>query len=83
MDNQYEYIASTVLANKDLLGNVETGGRFHCSNHETSEFRVLRGGNKAKSRVTVLNFRRKSLTYSDTHWEESSSLKKSRVLVSW
>lgn len=42
-------IWSAVLAKKDLLGNVETGGSFCSSKHETSEFRVRRGGNKAKS----------------------------------
>lgn len=51
---------STVLANKDLLGNVETGSTFSCSKHETSEFTILRGGNKTKSRIMVLNFRRKN-----------------------
>lgn len=51
---------STVLANKDLLGNVETGSSFSCSKHETLEFTILRGGNKTKSRIMVLNFRRKN-----------------------
>lgn len=72
---------STVLANQDLPGNVETGISFPCSKHETSELRILRRGNKTKSRVMVLNFRRKLC--SDTHWEESSSLKRRGVLVSW
>lgn len=65
MGNQYGYMVYHT-SNKDLLGNVETGGSFCCSKHETSEFRILRGGSKTKSRVTVLNFKRKILTCSDT-----------------
>jgi len=29
-----------------------------CSNHEMMEFRILRGGNKAKRKITSLDFRR-------------------------
>lgn len=37
---------------------VKAGGSFSCSNHGTVEFKILRGGNKAKSRIINLDFRR-------------------------
>lgn len=48
-----------ILANKDeLVGNLKAGGSLGCSDHEMEKFRILQGGNKAKSRITTLGFRR-------------------------
>lgn len=46
------------LANKEgLMRDLKAGGRLYCSDHEAVEFRILRGGNKSKSRITTLVFR--------------------------
>jgi len=48
-----------VLTNKDgLVEDVKAGGRLGCSDHEMVEFRILRGGSRAVSRITTLDFRR-------------------------
>lgn len=48
-----------ILSNKEeLLGNWKAGGSLGCSEHEMLEFRILRGENRTKSMVTVLNFRK-------------------------
>jgi len=35
-----------------LVGGVNVGGSLGCSDHKMMEFRILRGGNKVKSRTT-------------------------------
>lgn len=48
-----------ILANKeDLIGDVKAEESLGCSDHETVEFRILRRGSKAKSKITVLHFRK-------------------------
>jgi len=48
-----------VLTNKEgLVEDVKVGGRLGCSDHEMVEFRILRGGSRAISRIKTLNFRR-------------------------
>jgi len=37
---------------------VKIRGSFGCSDHEMVEFRILRGGSRAKRRTTTPNFRR-------------------------
>lgn len=46
-------------ANKEeLVRDLKAGESLDCSSHEMVRFRILRGGNKAKSRTTALGFRR-------------------------
>jgi len=48
-----------VLTNKEgLVEDVKVGGRLGCSDHEMVEFRILRGGSRAISRIKTLDFRR-------------------------
>jgi len=48
-----------VLTNKEgLVEDVKVGGRLGCSDHEVVEFRILRGGSRAISRIKTLDFRR-------------------------
>jgi len=48
-----------VLTNRDsLVKDVKAGGSLGCSDHEMVEFRILRGGSRAVSRITALDFRR-------------------------
>jgi len=37
---------------------VKAGGSLDCSDHEMVEFRILRGGSRAMSRVKTLDLRR-------------------------
>ena len=47
------------LRNKErLVGDVKVWGSLGCSGHEKVKFRISRGNNKAKSRITALDFRR-------------------------
>lgn len=43
---------------EELLRNVKVRSSLGCSNHKMVEFRILRGRRKAKSRITILVFRR-------------------------
>jgi len=48
-----------VLTNKEGLDeNVKVGGSLGCSDHEMMAFRILRGGSRAISRITTLDFGR-------------------------
>jgi len=48
-----------VLTNKEgLVEDAKVGGRLGCSDHEMVEFRILRGGSRAKSRIKTLDLRR-------------------------
>ena len=48
-----------VLTNKEgLVENVKVGSSLGCSDHEMVEFRILHGGSRAVSRITVLDFTR-------------------------
>ena len=48
-----------VLTNKEgLVEDVRVGGRLGCSDHEMAEFRILRGGSRAISRIKTLDLRR-------------------------
>jgi len=48
-----------VLMNKEgLIEDVKDGGSLGCSDHEMFNFRILRGGSRATSRITALDFRR-------------------------
>lgn len=48
-----------ILANKEeLVEDVKVGSSFDCIDHEMVELGILRGGHKAKSRITALNSRR-------------------------
>jgi len=38
--------------------DVNVGGRLGCSDHEMVEFRILRGGSRAISRIKTLDLRR-------------------------
>lgn len=46
-----------ILANKELVEDVKVGSSFDCIDHEMVELGILRGGHKAKSRITALNSR--------------------------
>jgi len=37
---------------------VKVGGSLSCSDHKMVEFRILRGGGRAVSRIKTLDFRR-------------------------
>lgn len=44
-----------VITNKgELVGNVKVRNIFGCNDHEIVEFRILREGNKANSRIAIL-----------------------------
>ena len=48
-----------MLTNKEgLVGDVKVEGSLGCSDHEVVEFRILRGGSRAKSKITTLDFRK-------------------------
>jgi len=48
-----------VLTNRaGLVEDVKAGGSLGCSDHEMVEFRILRGGSRAISRITALDFKR-------------------------
>ena len=48
-----------VLTNKEgLVEDVKVGGRLGCSDQEMVEFRILRGGSRAISRIKTLDLRR-------------------------
>jgi len=48
-----------VLKNKEgLVEDVKSGGSLGCSDHEMVNFRFLRGGSRALSRIKTLDFRR-------------------------
>jgi len=48
-----------VLTNKEgLAGNLKARDSLRCRGRETVEFRILYGRNKAKSRISTLDFRR-------------------------
>lgn len=42
---------------KALVGDGKVRGILCCSAHNVMEFRILREGNRAKSRITALDFR--------------------------
>lgn len=42
-----------------LIGDVKVGG-LCCRDHEMMEFRIVFGGGKATSRITVVDFRKSS-----------------------
>lgn len=44
-----------------LFVDVMVRGSLSCSHHETVKFRIPRGWNKAKSRITTLGFRKAGL----------------------
>ena len=47
-----------ILTNKEgLAEEVKAGSSLSCSDHEMVEFRILRGGSRAISRIKTLNFR--------------------------
>jgi len=53
-----------VLTNKNrLLEDVKVGGSLGCRDHEMVEFRILRGGSRAISRITALDFRRANFDF--------------------
>jgi len=41
--------------------DVKAGGRLGCSDHEMVEFRILRGGSRAISRIKTLDLRRANI----------------------
>jgi len=48
-----------VLTHKEgLVESVQVGGSLGCSDHEMVNFRILRGGSRAISRIKTLDFRR-------------------------
>ena len=48
-----------ILTNKEgLVEDVKAGGRLSCSDHEMVEFRILRGGSRAISRIKTSNLTR-------------------------
>ncbi|XP_075302833.1 uncharacterized protein LOC142365677 isoform X1 [Opisthocomus hoazin] len=48
-----------VLTNKEgLVEDVKVGGRLGCSDHEMVDFRILRGGSRAISRIKTLDLKR-------------------------
>ena len=48
-----------ISTNKEgLVADMKVRGSLGCLDHETVEFRILRGGSRAISRITALDFRR-------------------------
>jgi len=48
-----------VLTNKEgLVEDVKVGSRLGCSDHEMVEFKILRGGSRAISRIKTFDLRR-------------------------
>jgi len=48
-----------VLANKEgMVEDVKVGGSLGCSDCEMVNFRILRGGSRATSKIKTLDFRR-------------------------
>lgn len=43
---------------EELVGDIKVGGSLGCCDHRIVEFRILKDGRKAKSRTTILDFRR-------------------------
>lgn len=43
---------------EEFIMYVKVGSCFSCRDHEMVEFRILKGGNRAKSRTTTLDFSR-------------------------
>jgi len=59
-----------VLTNKEgLVEDVKVGGRLRYSDHEMVEFRILRGGSRAISRIKTLDLRRANFGLSRSYWE--------------
>ena len=50
---------------------MKVGGRCGCSDHEMVEFRILRGGSRARSRIKTLDSGGLTLASSRSYWEES------------
>lgn len=52
-------LLNLIFANKEeIVRDVKAAGSLTCSIQEMVEFRVLRGRNKAKSRITATDFRK-------------------------
>ena len=55
-------LLSLILANtEELVRDVKVGGNAGCSDREMPEFRILRGGTRAKIRIASLDFRREDI----------------------
>lgn len=48
----------TLTNTEGLIRDVQVRGSFGCSDHEVAEFRITRGGNTAKNRIAMLDFRK-------------------------
>lgn len=56
---------------EELVGKAKVGGSLGCSDHEMMQFRILKGGSRAKSMIPSLDFRRGDLGSSRICLEES------------
>ena len=58
MKKQKGALLDLILTSKEgLVRIVKVKGSLGCSDHEIMEFRILREGNQAKSRIITLDFR--------------------------
>lgn len=54
-----------IFTNKEgFIGDAKAEDSLGCREHEVVDFRILRGGSRANSKVTVLDFRRAVLATS-------------------
>jgi len=52
-------LLDVILINKEgLAGDAKVKGSPGCREHEIGQFRILRGGSRAKGKLTSLDFRR-------------------------
>jgi len=53
---------------EELVRDMKVRDQLGCSSHQVVEFRILRGGNNAKSRITTLDLGRADF---DLYWQQS------------
>ena len=58
-----------VTNSEELFVDVKVKGSLDCSDHEVMEFSILRGGNKANSRITTLDFTGADFDLSGGLWD--------------
>jgi len=70
-----------VLTKKEgLVEDVKVGGSLGCSDHEMVEFRIMRGGSRAISRIKTMDFRRANF---DLFQELLGGIPWARALEGW
>lgn len=84
------YIHGPHTNKEGFVGDAKAEESLSCSDHEVVDFRILRGGSSANSKVTVLDFRKAVLATSwicleESHgirlWREEGSKKENMVSI--